>query len=93
VAATPKGWTRTKRPDWHTATYRRDALCSQCERTEGETIAVEAWYDVYSRSWVVQTVDANGWDTGICEYWLDRSEVFAAGNRLAVCGRHGAIAA
>jgi hypothetical protein len=90
VSATPAGWTRTKRPDWHTATYRRDALCTECVRTEGETVAIEVWYDVYSKHWLVQPVDSNHWDTQSTSYVLDRADAFAEGNMLARCGRNHA---
>jgi len=80
-------FTRTKRADWHTATYSARTECSQSPALNcpDGTVTIDVWYDVYTKSWIVQTLDGNGWDTGPSEYVYGRAEAFDIATRWAAC--------
>lgn len=81
------GFTRTKRDDWYTATYQKATVCAEGPdlNCPDGTVVISVWYDVHSRSWVVATLDGNGWDSGPTEYYIDRDEAFAVARRWATC--------
>ncbi len=86
TAIIPAGWSRTKDFDNYTATWAKQTACGACPDTYGESYAIEVWYDVHTRAWVVMAVSVEGYQTGPAEYVLEgKRDAFIVAERWAGC--------